>query len=224
MPLVAAAPGLWTLDHDLRLAGLRMGTRMSVLRARDGGLWLHSPVPIDDAVAAEINALGPVRGLVAPNRLHHLFLGAAATRWPGAAVYGAPGLAEKVKGLPPLRDLPAQGELAPGIAVLRVEGAPEMTEHLLLHAESATLLLTDLCFHFVDVDHWWTRTFMGLNDAYGRLTLSRLGKSMVKDKAALRASVDAALALPFVRIGLCHGRAIEADGPARLREAFAWLQ
>lgn len=224
MPLVAAAPGLWTLDHDLRLAGVRLGTRMSVLRAGDGGLWLHSPVPIDDAVAAALNALGPVRGLVAPNLLHHLYLGAAAARWPAARVYGAPGLGQKVKGLPALTDLPAAGELAPGLRVLRIEGAPDIGEHLLLHGESATLLLTDLCFHFVEVDHWWTRTFMGLNDAYGRLTMSRLGKTMVKDKVALRASVDAALALPFSRIGLCHGRPIDAEGPARLREAFAWLQ
>lgn len=223
MPLVANAPGLWTVDQDLRILGARLGSRASILRLADGRLALHSAVPFTVEEAAAIDALGEVALIVAPNLFHHLSLAAAAARWPGAAVMGPPGLAEKVRGLPAMTLLPSSGAVAPGLEVVAVGGMSKVGEHVFFHRESGSLLITDLCFHFVDVDHWWTRTFMGLNQAYGLLTLSRLGRSMIDDKAALRKGVDAVLALPFERIGLCHGRPIEKDGRARLTEAFAWL-
>jgi len=82
MTLRALARDLWCLDADLRVqAGFHLPIRMTVIRLADGGLWLHSPVAIDEATAAAIDALGPVRHIVAPNLLHHLFAGAAAERW-----------------------------------------------------------------------------------------------------------------------------------------------
>jgi len=223
MPLVANAPGLWTVDQDLRILGAQLGSRASILRLSDGRLALHSAVPFTEEDAAAIDALGEVALIIAPNLFHHLSLAAAAARWPQAQVVGAPGLAEKVRGLPSMAPLPSSGTLAPGLEVKAVGGMSKVGEHVFFHPESGSLLITDLCFHFVEVDHWWTRTFMGLNNAYGRLTLSRLGRTMIDDKGALRQGVDAVLAWPFERIGLCHGRPIEKDGRARLTEAFAWL-
>lgn len=91
-----ARQDLWIVDHPQRMpGGWRMDTRMSVLRLPDGALWLHSVVPIDDALAAQLDALGPVRHLVAPNLLHHLYLGPAQQRWPEAHTWAPPGLSDK---------------------------------------------------------------------------------------------------------------------------------
>ena len=54
--------------------GIACPTRMAVIRLADGGLWLWSPVEETAAIEHEVRALGPVRHIVSPNKLHHLFL------------------------------------------------------------------------------------------------------------------------------------------------------
>ena len=39
------AEDLWVEARPLRFFGVEMGTRMTVVRLADGGLWVHSPVP-----------------------------------------------------------------------------------------------------------------------------------------------------------------------------------
>ena len=131
MPLTAVAPDLWSHVHRHRLPGgaVLLG-RMNIVRLGDGVLWVHSPTPVDDALAAEIAALGPVAYLVAPNCYHHLHVTPFLTRFPGAKVYGAPGLAQKRP------DLPLAGTLDDGAAVpwagvldqIALGGAPKLGE------------------------------------------------------------------------------------------------
>ena len=64
--------------------GFQFPARMSVLPLGAGKLALVSPVPIDDALAAAIAELGRVELLIAPNLLHHLYIDAAARRYPEA--------------------------------------------------------------------------------------------------------------------------------------------
>jgi hypothetical protein len=68
---------------------------MTVVRLADRSLALISPVPIDDALSAEIEELGQVAYLLAPNLMHHLHLRAAFERYPGARLLGPAGLAKK---------------------------------------------------------------------------------------------------------------------------------
>jgi hypothetical protein len=46
---------------------------------------------------------------------------------------------------------------------------------------------------------------------------------MVKDRAALRASVDTVLSWDFERVVVCHGEVLEHGGREALRSGFAWL-
>lgn len=72
---------LWTAEGqaDAGVPGfLRkydFSTRMTVIRLPDGGLFLHSPIRLDDGLRAELDALGTVRAVVAPNKAHHLYVG-----------------------------------------------------------------------------------------------------------------------------------------------------
>ncbi|MCU0949266.1 MAG: DUF4336 domain-containing protein [Porphyrobacter sp.] len=54
--------------------GLRLGTRSTIIRLTDGAVWVHSPVQLSRALAEQIDAIGPIRYLIAPNLYHHLFL------------------------------------------------------------------------------------------------------------------------------------------------------
>src|SRR4051812_27243130 len=90
------AENLWTVDYELRLGpGLPFPTRMTVARLADHTLALISPIPIDDALSAELADLGPVSHLVAPNLLHHLHLPQARQRYSAARLLGPRGLSKK---------------------------------------------------------------------------------------------------------------------------------
>ena len=65
---------LWVIDHPLQVGGLHLGTRTTVVRLSNGGLWLHSPGPLSPELMNEIAALGSVQAIVAPNAMHHLYL------------------------------------------------------------------------------------------------------------------------------------------------------
>jgi hypothetical protein len=92
-----AGEALWLADGPdvpfLRV--FRYPTRMAAARLASGELFVGSPIALDAGLADELAALGPVRHLVAPNALHHLFLGDWSRRFPGARLYAAPGLARK---------------------------------------------------------------------------------------------------------------------------------
>ena len=88
---------LWTEQRPLRFFGLETGTRMTVVRLASGGLFVHSPVALDAPLRAAVEALGPVTAIVAPSRLHHLYVGAWAEAYPDASLSGCPGLEKKRK-------------------------------------------------------------------------------------------------------------------------------
>ena len=82
------ADGLWADARRFRAGPfLEIGTRMSVVRLADGGLFLHSLVEIDDETRAALEELGPVHHLVAGNQLHHLYLASAAKAFPQAELW-----------------------------------------------------------------------------------------------------------------------------------------
>jgi hypothetical protein len=47
-PLRQLAPGLWDVEQLRRMAGANQRLRMTVVALTGGGLWLYSPVEIDD--------------------------------------------------------------------------------------------------------------------------------------------------------------------------------
>jgi len=63
---------------------------MTVIRLGNGGLFLHSPVPLDGALRAALNQLGPVRAIVAPSKAHHLFVDDYVKEYPEASSMAHP--------------------------------------------------------------------------------------------------------------------------------------
>jgi hypothetical protein len=105
----------------------------------------------------------------------------------------------------------------------RMGGVPRVEEFFFLHRPSRTLLVTDLAFHIRESPSWLTRTYLRLCGTYGKLAPTILLKSLVKDRAALRASLNAVLSLEFDRVVVCHGEVLESGGREALRDGFAWL-
>lgn len=221
----ALAEGLWVAERPFSLLGIRLGGRMTIVRLADGSLVLLSPIPIDDGMAAELNALGEVRFLVAPNLFHHLALPEVARRYPDAQVLAPPGLERK---RPDLRiDMPLDGTApaawAGTLAPFPIDGAPLLRETVFLHRPSRTLVCTDLVFHFREADHLPTRLYLRLNQALGKVAQTRITRSAFRDRAAARASLDRLLAEDFDRLVVAHGAVLESGGREALRHATSWL-
>jgi uncharacterized protein DUF4336 len=221
--LTPVAPDLWVATRPLKLAVGDIGTRMTVVRLADGGLWLHSPVKLDAATRQALDALGPVRCVVAPSKVHHFFVGDYAAAYPQARCYGAPGLAEK------RRDLTFHallGDTAPPEWAGQIEqhlfaGAPLMNEVVFFHPASRTLLLTDLAFNMVRPPAGRARLFCWLVGASGRFGPHRIVRLGMRDRPAARASIERILQWDFDRIVVTHGEVLEQGGKQRFAAAFA---
>lgn len=219
------AEDIYSLEVPFRTGGLELGGRMTVIRLPGGGLWIHSPVRLEAATRAAVEALGPVRYLVAPNLMHHLHMKAWAAAYPEARVVALPGLRRKQPELRidvELGDTPDAG-YGQVITQQHVRGIPRVEEFVFLHRPSRTLLLTDLAFHIRESPSWLTRTYLRLNGTYGKFAPTMVIKSLVKDRAALRTSLDAVLSLDFECVVVCHGEVLERGGREALKSGFAWL-
>lgn len=196
---------------------------MTVFALPNDSLLLFSPIAIDDALAAEIDALGSVTDIVAPNRFHHLFFESARERYPQAKGWGAPGLEDK-RG-----DLVFDGLLGDDpkwpdtLEQHLVQGIPGLSEIVVYHGASKTLLLTDLCFNIHHMPNGATKAILWMTGAKKKFTSSRLVKAYRKDKAAVARSVDRIMSWDFERIILGHGEPIESDAKARLQQAVSVL-
>ncbi|RAL20310.1 hypothetical protein DL240_17155 [Lujinxingia litoralis] len=222
--LRAFAPDIWLIDHPLKLAGVQLGTRATLVRLPSGQLTLISPVPLSDDDQAEIDALGTLSTLIAPNLFHHLFLKSAIARWPRTRVLVPPGLPEKLgepAELTQALPLSPGGALEDTLSWQRIEGMPRLHEHVFYDPRSRTLILTDLCFHFPSHPHWWTRQFMRLNSGLGRFGPTRVLRSAIADKAAFAASLPGVLEWDFERVIMAHGEPLSEGGHARFQQAFA---
>lgn len=219
MALVRRAPDLFTVDAPLTFMGLSLGTRMTVVKLPDGSVLLHSPIPFDRALADEIRALGPVSHVVCPNAFHHLHAGPWKQAFPEAGLFGPRALHDK------RRDLRFDGPIpaVAGLESLAIEGSL-LEETVFLHAESGTLISSDLTENFVEpVDHLFTRLYLKANGTYGKPGWPRVLRVVYRDRRAARRSIDALLERPFDRVILAHGQILETGGRAAVRETFAFL-
>ena len=119
---------------------------MAVIRLSDGSLFVCSPVALSDSLGVSLNALGPVRHLVSPNAMHHLFLGAWKSAYPAARLHAPPRLRRKRKTLSfgaELGDAP-EPEWAADIEQVALRGSFALTEIVFLHRGSRTALFADL--------------------------------------------------------------------------------
>lgn len=221
------APDLWVLDHPQRLpGGLRMSTRMALIRLPGGDLWLHSAVPLSDADAAAIDALGPVRHIVAPNLLHHLYLAPARARWPSARVWAPPGLRDKRPDLTIDADLPdhAPAAWAGAIEALPIDGAPAIAETVFIHRPTATLIVGDLVFAIHRAEGLRTRLAFWLMGVLGGVRQSRAWKYLTRDRHAAAAAAERLLREPFDRLVPCHGDVIADGAHIEVERALAWMR
>jgi len=216
---------LWVTESPLRFFGLEVGARMTVVRLPDSKILVHSPISASPRLLQEVEALGPVAYLVAPNRLHHLFVGDWQRAFPDASLYVAPGLESKradldIAGL--LGDEPEPGWKGT-LDQARLEGLPFANEVIFFHRPSATLIATDLAFNIGASSPLSTRLAFRMGGAYGQLAPTLLERLLVRDRASFRRSLQRILAWPFGRVVVAHGEVCESGGREQLLRGYEWI-
>jgi hypothetical protein len=223
--LIDHGGGVWTADSEMRLpARVWMPLRMTVVHLAGGELWVHSPIAADPALTDEVAALGTVRYLVGPNRLHHLHLGGWSARFPAAELWGADGLAVK---RPDLSLTGTHGGAADPwrseIESIAIAGSPKIGETVFFHRASSTLVVTDLLFNMHTTRNVTTRLILRLAGTHRRLAVSREWRFGIKDRAALADSARRVLALAPARLLVAHGDVLDPLPAGSLEQALAWM-
>ena len=84
-------------EIPLRFFGMQLGTRMTIIKLKNDKLFLHSPTKLNPQLIKQIDNLGKVAFVVAPNKLHHLFYDSYVKQYPKAIFYATSGLIKKRK-------------------------------------------------------------------------------------------------------------------------------
>ena len=217
------AEGLWTTERPQKFWGVETGTRTTVVRLGDGGLFVHCPVALDAATRAAVDALGPVRAVVASSLFHHLYVGEWMRAYPSALFCACPGLGEK---RPDLAFAHVLGDEPHPLWAADLDqvffSARFEREVVFFHRATRTMISADALLNLRHHRSLRTRLvalFM-LNLGPGRGWMERIA---VKDWKRGRKEVDRMLEWDIERILLAHGDLVLADGRRVLRDAYAWL-
>lgn len=206
------------MPHSMK--GIELGARSTLVRVASGGLILCSPGPFEEAQFRAIESLGEVEAIVAPNTFHHLYLARGAERFPDARVFLAPGLAEKVPGLPKGEVL---GDEAPdawrGTLKQRLMRGTTLNEVVFFHPATRTLILTDMAFNIRKAG-FFTKIVMSMNGGFGKLAVTRVLRSTFRDEKTVKASVEGLLEWDFERVIVAHGEVVESGGREAMREVY----
>lgn len=204
-------------------------TRMTLIRLRDGRLWVHSPIRLTEDLRAAVDALGQVAFLVAPNRLHCSYLKQWQAAWPEAETHAAPGVGRKARRGGFIVDAEI-GHTPPAgwgdeIAQVLVPGSM-LTEAVFFHYASETLILTDLIENF-EADRVRSPLLRLLARLGGVVhphggTPRDLRLGFLANRAEVGTAVSRILDWQPQRIVLAHGKLIDADAPAALQAGLGW--
>lgn len=220
---------LWVAEQPLTYLGLEVGTRMTAVRLRDKKLAVISPIELTAELKQQLNSIGLIEHIIAPNPYHYLYARDCKSLYPNATFWGTIGLQEKQPELaidrliqPDDNDLwkDLSGIFFEGFKTLGPNGFEALNEWVFLHEASRTLILTDAAFHYDNSFPWVKQLIARVIGCYDALTPSILEKVAIRDKQTLQKSVEAVLKWDFDRVVMAHGSVIEQGGKEMFRRGY----
>jgi Domain of unknown function (DUF4336) len=234
---------LWVVDGPIvRMAflggSMPFPTRMVVVRLANGDLFLWSPTEPDNGLRDQIDALGPVRHLISPNKLHYAYIGEWQRVYPEATTWASPRVRERAASqrieVSFEADLGNEPEPAwrEDFDQLIFRGSRFMVnvlpqEVVFFHRRTRTLILADLILNFEieKVGGAYRRLirFIGAADPDGKAPIDLRLLTLLVGKDDARCAFERMVAWKPQRVIMAHGRWYARDGTEELRRAFRWL-
>lgn len=225
MTLSAFADDIWTAQAPIRFAGAWFPHTMTVVRLQNGEVLLHSPCKPSAVLDDQVNALGNVAHVVAPNWFHDLYLAAYRAAYPGAMFWGPP-LLRRLRGASLIDRALCSQDPPPWFAELSfvsLSGLLTMDERVFFHKRSRTLIVADffMNLHSTEQTQFWTRFTRRLAGVESRLAVFPFlhwvgapGKSRLRRPAAQIIEWNAD------RLIVGHGNSILRNAQEPIREAL----
>lgn len=223
---------IWVSEQPLKYWGLEVGTRMTVIRLKTRELIVISPIKVDKITIDELNEIGLVHFIIAPNLYHHLFVVDFQAFYPEAQLFVAPGLELKRMDLKADRvlneDTPQLWDEVEylhfeGFNVLDLSGPSPLREIVFFHRESQTLILTDTAFYFDGSFPWITQLVARAIGGYNQLSPSLLEKLATKEKDKIEKSIRQILRWDFKRVIMAHGSIVDHEAKKKLTAGYEWF-
>lgn len=220
---------IWVAEAQLKYFGLGVGTRMTVILLANRELAVISPIEVNDAIARQLDDLGTVSHIIAPNLYHYLFAANFQKRYPKATFWAAPGLEVKKPDLTIDRIIQGNANslwdgleyvFFDGFRTLGLSGFDALNECVFFHSASRTLILTDTAFHFDESFPVSVKLATKVIGGYKNLSPSLLEKIATSDKAKVKESVNKVLAWDFERVIMAHGSIIENNGKQKFKQGY----
>ena len=216
---------LWVVQIPLKTYGLEIGTRMTVCLLSSGYLWVHSPINPDEELRKQLDSLGIVKFIIAPNRQHHFFIRDFIAAYPDALLFGSTDLPQKFP------DIPFDGVLGeqpePGwsddLDQVPIHGNIFHDEVVFFHRQSRTLIVTDLCISGHPEQPPFTRFVLWLGGVYQNPAPLLDVKLAYLDKKAARSSLKKVMDWDFERMILAHGHLINSGAKPIFERAYRFL-
>lgn len=220
---------LWVAEQPLRYFGLGIGTRMTVIRLRGGALVVISPIQVNDDLMGELNELGTVRHIIAPNLYHYLFAAEFKAAYPAATFWATARLRAKKPELAIDQVIEANADspwngierlFFDGFKTFSLSGPDPLDEWVFLHAASRTLLLTDTAFCFDQSFPWLTQLVTRVGGGYKSLSPSLLERISTTEKDKVRSAARQVLRWDFDRVIMAHGSIVEQGGKEQFKRGY----
>ena len=207
--------------------GFPYPTRMALAPLPDGGVWVWSPVALSEQLVSQVKQIGPVRHIVSPNKIHHLFLAEWAERWPEARLYAPPGLSSRKPELEFHAELTDEPDPAWAETIDQVifRGSVAMEEVVFLHRPSRTALICDLIQrHPASAMTGWRGKLMRLDGLVGEhgSTPREWRATFLKRKSA-RAAREKVLGWNAEKLLIAHGQCATSGAAKVIESALGWM-
>lgn len=235
--LKSITDGVWIVDGPVIAFGylglkFPFPTRMTIVQLADGGLWVHSPTELSSSLKNEVDALGRVRYLIAPNRIHYWWVEKWVAAYPDAVTYAAPGVRTQARSNGRFADynvdLAEEGEFpwSGELKMLLVHGG-YLSEAVFFHDATRTLVITDLIQNYerekiANPFFRFMSRLSGAVDPDGKMPVD-LRSTFFMHRKKMSEAVRTMISWQPQRIIIAHGRWYEDNAVAELKRAFRWL-
>jgi hypothetical protein len=208
-----------------------VGGRCAVVKMKNGELWVHSPIDLDEETKRAIDGIGVVKHIVSPNYEHVKYAVQWKRAYPDAILWGCPGLKEKKKGeIPYDRDLGEVGDAGVEWREMWLDEfemvhwdcesvleKPFFNEVSFVHKESKCLMVTDVYWNYPD-GNGMDENLYTFKEKGWKFLMDVIYLPIYKEvlcfgkKEKLRARVEDVERLDFDTIVPCHGTIVTGGG------------
>ena len=221
-------PSIYTADGPtVSFYGFPYPTRMAVVRLSDGNVWVWSPIALSDELVNSLTALGPVRHIVSPNKIHHLFLAEWVERWPAARLYAPPGLANRRRDLTFDEELGDQPNPAWAADIVQVifHGSLAKEEVAFFQRASRTAIVCDLIQRHPEATmSGWNGMLMRLDGLVGKDgSTPREWRASFIGRRKAREAREKVLSWQPDRLLIAHGECAQSGATSVINHALGWI-